>query len=184
MSDYPPLPVTYPTQRHPGALWLVSRVPRPREIHEAWADGRSPAIEIGRRFDVVHLAAEAVEGGIAGVRTDDVVEAAFREAGIGYGVVVTRRRDVYSVLVRAGTARTWTAGNGTRAVGIDDHLRYLRTPHPGRREGPGDFWLLPVPHEEEVLAGAVEVRALLARSGWRSGRAGTCVTWGMRPGSA
>ncbi|MFI0740905.1 hypothetical protein ACH4PU_22880 [Streptomyces sp. NPDC021100] len=180
---YSPLPVTYPTQRHPGALWLVSRVLRPREIHEEWAEGRTPAIEIGRRFDVIHLAAEAVEGGLDGVRTDDVVEAAFRAAGIAYGVVVTRRRDVYSVLVRAGTARTWAA-NGARAVGIDDHLRYLRTPHPGRREGPGDFWLLPPPHADEVLAGAVEVRALLARSGGRPGRGEATVTWGVRPSSA
>lgn len=181
---YAPLPLTYPTQRHPGALWLVSRVPRPREIHEDWAEGRTPAIEIGRRFDVVHLPAEAVEGGVGGVRTDDVIEAAFREAGIAYGVVVTRRRDAYSVLVRAGTARTWVAGKGTRAVGIDDHLRYLRAPHPGRREGPGDFWLLPAPHADEVLAGAVEVRALLARSGGSPGRGEATVTWGMRPPSA
>ncbi|MGI5337901.1 hypothetical protein ACQEVS_11120 [Streptomyces sp. CA-181903] len=181
---YPPLPMTYPTQRHPGALWLVSRALRPREIHEEWAEGRTPAIEIGRRFDVVHLPAEAVEGGIGAVRTDDAVEAAFRAAGIAYGVVATRRRDVYSVLVRAGTARTWAAGNGTRAVGIDDHLRYLRTPHPGRRQGPGDFWLLPAPHADEVLAGGEEVRALLARPGGRAGNGGASVTWGVRPSSA
>ncbi|WP_171161745.1 hypothetical protein [Streptomyces sp. I05A-00742] len=172
---YAPLAAMYPTQNHPGALWLVSRATRPREIHEAWAGGRTPAIEIGRRFDVIHLPAGAVEGGIAGVRTDDVVEEAFRGAGIGYGVVVTRRRDVYSVLVRAGIARTWAVG-GTRAVGADDHLRYLRVPHPGRREGPGGFWLLPVPHEDGVLAGAGEVRALLARFA-EGGEDGRRVVW-------
>ncbi|MGK5640202.1 hypothetical protein ACSNOK_18090 [Streptomyces sp. URMC 126] len=182
---YAPLPRTYPTQNHPAALWLVSRALRPREVHEAWAEGRTPTVEIGHRFDVVHLPAAAVESGIAGARTDDVVEAAFRAAGIGYGVVATRRRDVYSVLVRPGTARTWVPVHGTRAVGIDDHLRYLRTPHPGRREGPGDFWLLPAPHADEVLAGAVEVRALIARwPGGRPGRGGAPVTWGVRPSSA
>ncbi|GAA0387971.1 hypothetical protein [Streptomyces luteireticuli] len=151
----------YSTLDHPGARWLVSRAVRPREIHEAWAMGRTPSIEVGRRFDVIHLSAKAVEDRILGTRTDEAIEGAFRAVGIGQGVIVSRQRDVHSVLVRAGTARTWDAP-GTSAVGVDDHLRYLRVPHPGRREGPGAFWLLPVTERDEALATAGQVHALTA----------------------
>lgn len=129
--------------------------------------GRTPSVEIGRRFDVVHLLAGVVEGVLPGIRTDEVLENAFRAAGIGHGVIVSRQRDTYSVLVRTGTARTWDAPN-TSAVGTDDHLRYLRVPHPGRKEGPGAFWLLPVPERDEALPGAEQVCSLLQQPQTRS----------------
>ncbi|MDG4531914.1 hypothetical protein [Streptomyces sp. AV19] len=56
----------YATLDHPGARWLVSRATRPREIHEAWAMGRTPGVEAGRRFDVVHLPAGALRAGSPG----------------------------------------------------------------------------------------------------------------------
>ncbi|WP_372408053.1 hypothetical protein [Streptomyces luteireticuli] len=154
------LPV-HPTQRHPGALWLVSRVVHPRLIHEAWSLGQTPAIEIGQRFDAIHLPDTVVEAAINGIKTDDAVEEAFRRVGIGHGVVVSRRRDLYTVLVRPGTARAWHV-SGTTSVGARDHIRYLRAPHPERREGPGAFWLLPAPDRDGQLAEAGHVLRLLA----------------------
>ncbi|KNB54341.1 hypothetical protein [Streptomyces caatingaensis] len=154
-------PVVHPTQRHPGALWLVSRVVHPRLVHEAWALGQTPAIEIGHRFDAINLPSGIVEAAVTGIRTDDAVEMAFRRVGIGHGVVVSRRRDLYTVLVQPGTARAWRV-SGTTSVGVHDHLRYLCTPHPGRREGPGAFWLLPAPERDGQLAEAGHVLRLLA----------------------
>ncbi|MBH1935476.1 hypothetical protein I5Q34_14540 [Streptomyces sp. AV19] len=159
----PVLPVVHPTQRHPGARWLVSRVVHPRLVHEAWVLGQAPAIEVGHRFDVIHLPAGIVEAAVTGIKTDDAVEEAFRRIGIGHGVVVSRRRDLYTVLVRPGTARTWQVP-GTVSVGSHDHLRYLRAPHPEHREGPGAFWLLPVPDQDDQLAEAAHLLKFLSVS--------------------
>lgn len=148
-------------QHHPGALWLVSRVVHPRLIHEAWTLGQTPAIEIGHRFDVIHLPTAVVEAAVTGSKTDDAVAEAFHRIGIDHGVVVSRRRDLYTVLVQPGTARTWNVP-GTTSIGPHDHIRYLRAPHPQRREGPGAFWLLPAPARDGQLAEAAHVLKFLA----------------------
>ncbi|KNB52929.1 hypothetical protein AC230_09945 [Streptomyces caatingaensis] len=153
-------PLTYPTQDHPGARWLVSRTVHPRLVHEAWDMGCTAGIEVGHHFDIVHLSARAVEDGIVGVRTDEAIRSAFLTAGIAHGVIASRRRDSYTVLVPPGTARTWDAPD-TTGTGADDPHRYLRAPHPRLREGPGAFWLLPVPLGDEHLADPALLRSLL-----------------------
>ncbi|MGK5641091.1 hypothetical protein ACSNOK_22665 [Streptomyces sp. URMC 126] len=143
-----------------AAAWLVSREVHPRVAREAWAKGLPATLRAGIHFDVVHLPAALAEAGAAS-RERDAVAARFREAGITASVIVSRRRDRYSVLVPPDTAATWDVAH-THCLGASCHTNYLAAPVPTRRHPPGAFWLLPAPDGPDALCAPERLRVLLA----------------------
>ncbi|MEV4438539.1 hypothetical protein AB0K09_05870 [Streptomyces sp. NPDC049577] len=153
-------PGRYLTEGSPAVSWLTRNESEPARAHERWALGQSAAITVGRTFDLIVLPSQLIEATIKAPRDGWAIEGTFRRAGITCGVVVSRRQDTYQVLVRPGTARKWSADEAT-AIGADAHQPFLHAPPPGRRSGPGAFWLLLCPEASDQLASADMVLALL-----------------------
>ncbi|MBZ4323220.1 hypothetical protein [Streptomyces huiliensis] len=142
-----------------AAAWLVSREVHPRVAREAWAKGLPATLRAGIHFDAVHVPAALVESRVAS-RERGVVEARFREVGIGAAVIVSRLRDRYTALVPPDAAATWDVA-GTQCLGASCHTPYLATPVPTRRRPPGAFWLLPAPDGDGMLCAPGRLRELL-----------------------
>ncbi|MBH1938378.1 hypothetical protein I5Q34_29670 [Streptomyces sp. AV19] len=157
------LPCTCPCHRttDKAGRWLVSRETHPRVAREAWSKGLPATLRAGIHFDAVHVPAALVEDGIRGSRDRDAVERHFRAVGITTAVLVSRRRDRYSILVPPDTADTWNVP-GAQCLGATNHTNYLATPPPTRHEPPGAHWLLPAPEGDQDLCVPDCIRALLA----------------------
>ncbi|MFI9719874.1 hypothetical protein ACIHFE_09500 [Streptomyces sp. NPDC052396] len=143
---------------HLGAdagLWLVSREPHPREAREAWMRDAPAMLRIGVHFDAVRLPASVVHRAAGGAGRE-VVEAAFRRAGIEGAVIVDHSGRWYYALVPPGTAAGWRE-EGCEALGEGC---YLGVPGPYRAEPPGSYWLLTPPGGEADLCEPRNLREL------------------------
>ncbi|MCC3769004.1 hypothetical protein, partial [Streptomyces sp. UNOC14_S4] len=110
------------------ARWLLCRETLPYRARETWAYGHSAGIRVGEHFDALFLPADMVEQRLPGsIRTRDAVEAHLRAAGVDHGVIATRNRLHYVVLVPAGTSTTWDEP-GTWCYGKHSPAPYITAP--------------------------------------------------------
>ncbi|MCC3769016.1 hypothetical protein [Streptomyces sp. UNOC14_S4] len=106
------------------------------------------------------------------IRTRDAVEAHLRAAGIDHGVITTRNRLHYVVLVPPGTSTTWTQP-GTWCYGKHSPAPYITAPPPHRAHPPGAYWLLPPPANRTELCHATHVRDVITAATSHAGESRT-----------
>ncbi len=133
-------------------------------VSSAWRSGGIASIE-AVAFDAISLHVTEVTAGIRGIKDEAAIEAHFVAAGITHGVIVTRTRTLYTVLVPPGSTRGWKEP-GTSCIGRGRHTKFVAAPRSTRTSWPGGYWLLPAPDCPEQLSAPAKVRRLL-RTGAR-----------------